>query len=104
MSIISCMQYIAEYHNILLFSTIGLSTQGKYSSAILNVLVQLLIIHVLMILSFIKHSNAILAIIAMSMLAIIVILYFNIAQPYFQMQAINDLSNLTHLTEFKQLK
>ena len=36
MSVISLMQYIAEYRNILQCSTIGLSTQSKYASIILK--------------------------------------------------------------------
>ena len=37
MSIISLMQYIAEYCNILQCSTIGLRTQSKYASIILKI-------------------------------------------------------------------
>ena len=37
MSIISLMQYITEYCNILQYSTIGLSTQSKYASTILKI-------------------------------------------------------------------
>ena len=36
MSIISLMQYIAEYRNILQCSIIGLSTQSKYASTTLK--------------------------------------------------------------------
>ena len=35
-SIISLMQYIAKYRNILQCCTIGLSTQSKYASTILK--------------------------------------------------------------------
>ena len=37
MSIISLMQYIAEYRNISQCSTIGLRTQSKYASIILEI-------------------------------------------------------------------
>ena len=36
MSIISLIQYITEYHDILQCSTIGLSTQSKYAPTILK--------------------------------------------------------------------
>ena len=77
------MQYIAEYRNISQCCTIGSGTQSKYASTVLKYFSSVTHnTHVDDTKTPFKYSNAILAIIAISLLAIIVILYFNIAQPY----------------------
>ena len=68
MSVISLMQYIAEYCDISQCSTIGLSTQSKYASTVLKYF------------SSITHNTHV-SNIRNFLLAIIVILYFNITQP-----------------------
>ena len=76
MAIISLMQYIAAY------CTIGLSTQSKYTSAILKYFSSVTHNKIIYVADNKLHLNTILAIITISLLAIIVILYFNIVQPY----------------------